>query len=85
MLQLFSELRALIRESQAETAMILTNSGKSFAASIDCAISVERLVAGSVEEIPTHEIAGHNGLVRRLGKRTKNEEVVMIIEPNMLL
>lgn len=84
MLQLFSELRTLIRETQAETAMILTNSGKTFAASIDEAISVERLVAGSIEGIPTLDTAEHNGLVRRLGKRTKGEEVVMIIEPNLL-
>ena len=49
MIQLFGEVRAMVRGGRRETVAVLTTAGRPFAVSVDRAIAVERL---EVEDLP---------------------------------
>lgn len=85
MLKLFGELAALIRETRRETAIVLTASGKTFAASVDAAVAVEKLVPASVGELPPGTSVAVGGVVRTFGRRAKNDEIVLIIDTQRLM
>jgi len=85
MLQLFADLRNVVRQAGRETAVILQNEGKMFAISIDLAESIEKLQTGSIEEVSAAVPIADNGVVKRLGKRAKNGEVVLILETDRLM
>jgi chemotaxis signal transduction protein len=85
LLELFGELRSLLRESSREIALILEARGKRFAISVDSALSVEKLSAGTVEELQAGVGVKQNGVVRRIAKRVKGGEVVLILETDHLI
>ena len=85
LIQLFTELRDLVREAKRETAVILAGDNRLFAISVDLALSVERLPPGSIEEVSTLVSLGQNSVVRRLAKRAKAQEVVLLIETDSLM
>ena len=85
LLELFAELRSLLRESSREIALILEARGKRFAISVDSALSVEKLSAGTVEELQAGVGVKQDGVVRRIGKRVKGGEVVLILETDHLM
>ncbi len=81
---LFAELRSLVSESSREIALIMDDSGKSFAISADSALSVEKLVAGSIEALEAGVGVGRGGIVQRFGRRGKSGEIVLILESDRL-
>jgi purine-binding chemotaxis protein CheW len=85
LIRLFGDLRNLVRESERETAVILTHGSKLFAASVDAALSIEKFAAGSIEEVSSLVPIADHGIIRRLGKRAKSNEVVLIIETDQLM
>jgi chemotaxis signal transduction protein len=85
MIKLFSDLKKLVREVQRETAVILTASGKTFAVSVDSAVSVEKLVPGSVASLPAGVSHNPNAVVQRVAKRGKQEQPLLLIETDRIL
>jgi chemotaxis signal transduction protein len=79
MIELFAALKDLLREIQREIAVILTVSGKTFGILVDSAVSVEKLVTGSVARLPAAAIASYNSVVQRVGK-TRDDRLLLIIE-----
>lgn len=85
LLELFAELRSLIRTANREIALIMEAAGRDFAVSVDAALSVEKLSAGSVEELQAGSGVQQNGVVRRFGKRAKGGEVILVLETAHLM
>lgn len=85
LIKLFSELKDLVREAERETAVILADGHRSFAISVDVARSIEKFPPGDIEEISSLARVSHNGVVRRLAKRAKSRDVVLIIETDSLM
>lgn len=77
MLDLFEQLRQMVVELQRELALVLEVSGIMFAATVDSVESVESL-GNTVIEAP--EMAGGAGqdIITRIGRRTKNNTLVLI-------
>ena len=74
-----------MRETERETAVILKGGDRFFAISVDVASSIEKFAPGAIEEIPALVPIGQNGVVRRLAKRAKSKDVVLIIETDGLM
>jgi chemotaxis signal transduction protein len=85
MIKLFASLRDLASEVQRDIAVVLTTSGRTFAVSIDAAVSVEKLSPGSIGPLPALAAAGHNGVVCRAGKKMKDEQLLLIIEADRVI
>ena len=85
MIGLFTQLQNLLRELQRETALVLVRSGSSFAVCVDAAVSVEKLMPGSIEVLPPGTFPDQSGVVQRVGKRAKHNEPVLLIETDRIL
>lgn len=85
MVRLFDDLKSLVREAQRETAVILAVSGRTFGISVDGAVSVEKLVPGSVAPLPRGAGAGCGGVVQRLGQRFRQDQPLLLIETSRVL
>ena len=85
MLELFTELRALVRDGSREIALVVEVKGKQFAVAVDSALSVEKLTGGSIEELHDGVGVRQGGVVRRFGKRVKAGDVILIIETEHLM
>lgn len=85
MIKLFADLRTLVQESHREIALVLTAAGNTFAASIDSAVSIEKLAPGSVAPLPHGTSVGYSGVVQRGANRAKENQLLMIIETDRLL
>lgn len=85
MIQLFAELKNLVREVRRETAVVLAVSGRTFAVSVDAAVSIEKLVPGSVAPLPAGALCGPQGVVQRVGQRGKHPQPIMLIEADRIL
>lgn len=85
LISLFTELRDLVRDVQGETAVILVSDRRQFAISVDMALAIEKFSPGSIEEIPRLVPIHHNGVARRLAKRAKSKDVVLLIETDSLM
>jgi len=83
--QLFCELCSLIRENSREIALVVEGGDRNFAVSVDSALSVERLAAGSVEELQEGVGVQQDAVVHRFGKRAKGGEVILILETDLLM
>ena len=82
MIRLFAELRALVRCSRRETVAVLTLSNRWVAVTVDLAVAVERL---TVEELPAATRTGSDGMIRNLGKRSRDQGIALIVEPDRIL
>jgi purine-binding chemotaxis protein CheW len=85
LIELFAELRALRQSASRETAVILRNEGKEFAISVDLAVSIEKLPPDAIEEVSSAVPLAADAVVRRLGKRAKSNDVVLILETDRLM
>jgi len=85
MLQLFDELKDMVRHARRATAVILIQDGKLFAVAVDTALSIEKLPPEAIEEVPALLGVGHDGVVRRLAKRAKTQEIALLLETGRLL
>ncbi len=85
LIRLFTELRDLVRQTERETAVVLSGQGRMFAISVDLALSVEKFSPESIEEVSPLVSLDHNSVVRRLARRAKDNEVVLLIETDSLM
>ena len=85
MIALFAEMKRLVRESSRETAVVIVSAGRTFAVSVDRALSLETIEDGSVEELPAGSHAARGGLVEKLARRAGDKQPVLILEPDRLL
>ena len=85
LINLFAELRDLVRDTERETAVILGGENRLFAISVDLARYIEKFPPGNIEEISSLVSSSHNSVVRRLAKRAKSKDVVLIIETDSLM
>jgi chemotaxis signal transduction protein len=82
MIRLFDEIKTTVRQSRRQTVLILNVQDRSVAVAVDSAIAVEKL---QVEDLPAGPTDTHGGLVRRLGKRAKTSDLVLVLEPDRIL
>jgi chemotaxis signal transduction protein len=85
LVKLFTELKDLVRHAERETAVVLASSNRLFAISVDVAQSIERFPAGNIEEISPLVPISHNGVVRRLARKSKSKDVILLIETDSLM
>ena len=85
MLKLFAELKELVRHSSRGVGIILKHDGKPFAVSVDVALSIEKFPPGAIEEVAELVRVKNDGVVRRLAKRAKTQEIVLLLETDRLL
>ena len=78
MLALFAELKVLTRSAARETLAVLSIDGKVAAATVDVALSVEKLT--DLEPLPQGAGARLDGLVFRAGRRAGHPQPVMVVE-----
>jgi purine-binding chemotaxis protein CheW len=81
MIKLFADLKNMVRESRSETVAILSLSNRSVAATVDSPVAIEELAVEDLSALAS----SHNGMIRRLGKRKKNRDLVLIIEADRIL
>ncbi len=82
---LFEELRATIRDTHRETAVVLAESGSTFAVSVDAVESVERLKEGTIEPLPQIVASTGDRLAGGVGRRTRNDELVLLLDTEKVL
>jgi chemotaxis signal transduction protein len=85
MLQLFADLKDMVRHASRGAAVILVQADKPFAVSVDAALSIEKLPPETVEEVPAVVGVSHDGVVRRLAKRAKTQEIALLLETDRLM
>lgn len=85
LVKLFGEFRDLVRDAERETAVILEGENRLFAISVDMAHCIEKFPSGHIEEISPLVPISHNGVVRRLARRAKSKDVVLLIETDSLM
>lgn len=85
MLKLFAELKDMIRRTSRGAAVILAHAGKPFAVAVDAALSIEKFHPEAIEEIPALAGVSQDGMVRRLAKRAKTQEIALLLETDRLM
>lgn len=85
MLKLFAELKDLVRDRSRGVGIILLHDGKPFAVLVDVALSIEKLLPGAIEEVAELVRVKNDGVVRRLAKRAKTQDIVLLLETDRLL
>jgi len=82
MIDLFAELKTIIRESRRETVLALNVSGRLLAITVDSTVAVEKL---QVEDLPAGALTEENAVVQRLGRIANRDEMALIVEPERIL
>lgn len=82
--KLFEEARRLIREHNRELAVVLGRGEKRSAISIDRIESVERILDENIEALPEAMSNGRDA-GWRIGKRTKTQQTILILNAEELL
>jgi len=85
LVRLFAELRDLVGKTAVEMAVVLASRDRWFAVSVDLALAIEKFPPGNIEEVPPQLAVARNSVVRRLARRAKSKEVVLLIETDVLL
>jgi purine-binding chemotaxis protein CheW len=85
LVKLFAELQDLVRDTERETAVVLASENRLFAISVDVAHSIEKFPAGNIEEVSSLVPIAHNGVARRLARRAKSKDVILLIETDSLM
>lgn len=85
MIDVFAEVRWTVREKWREIAMVIERHHHSLALVVDAVDSVEALAPGSVEPVPSHLSATGEGLFTHLGRRSADQEMVLLLNTEMLM
>jgi len=85
MLKLFAEIKDLVRDRSRGVGIILKHGGKSFAIQVDLALSIEKLPPGAIEDVAEMARVNNDGVVQRLAKRAKTQDIVLLLETDRLL
>ena len=85
LLKLFEEVRRILQEQHRELAVVVGCGEKRFAFSIDVVEAVERIPEESIEPMPG-VMAGQSEKLRwRLGKRSKTNQTILLLDEDFLL
>lgn len=80
MIRLFSEVRRVLREEEREIAVVLEYHSRPFAVTADLIYSVERLVEGSITDIPeTFAGSQERKIFQAIGHSQKEDKLVLIL------
>lgn len=82
MISLFGNLQELIRESQQEIAVVLETDNRTFAVSVDEAVSVEKFDRENLGPLP---VTTDDGVVAQCGNRGKTQPLVLMVATERLL
>ena len=83
---LFETTYRLVEESSREIALVLEQAGRLFAISVDAVATVERIRPETIEEPPPlPRGSGEESPVVKLARRSRDDEVVSIIDPARIL
>lgn len=83
--RLFSDLRGTVLQDIREIGLVVDSGAKTVAVSADSALSVEKLADGSIEPIAKGVAVAESGVVQRLGRRTKNQAIILLLETDLLM
>jgi chemotaxis signal transduction protein len=78
-------MQALVREQQREIAVVISAAGKAFAAAIDAVEAVEKISSASMGPLPLALALGQRGIVSATARRSKSNDLVLIIEAQRLI
>jgi chemotaxis signal transduction protein len=79
-LRLLPQVRERLIRAHRQIVVVLTLDGVSLGAAVDEVESIERLKNGSIEELPSNLQGMKTNLTRMVGRRTRDDEIVLILE-----
>jgi len=85
MLQLFQAFPEMIRTAHAEIAVALDGANSKYAVCVDSVVGVERFAEGSIENLEDSGLQKQNGALTSVAKRSKGNELVMILAAGSIL
>lgn len=78
--RLLPQVRERLIHAHRQIVVVLTHDGRSLGVAVDEVESIERLKKGSIEELPANLQAVTSGLTKMTGRRTRDDEIVLILE-----
>jgi len=82
--RLFDESRDILREHHRELAVVMLHGDQRFAISIDLMEAVERIPEESIGPLPTGMTTGDEQLRWRIGKRSKTNQTILLLDEELL-
>ena len=78
--RLLPQTRERLIHAHRQIVVVLTLNGQSLGAAVDEVESIERLKNGSIEELPANLQGMKSSLTKMVGRRTRDDEIVLILE-----
>lgn len=78
--RLLPQIRERLIHAHRQIVVVLTLNGQSLGAAVDEVESIERLKNGSIEELPANLQGMKSSLTKMVGRRTRDDEIVLILE-----
>jgi hypothetical protein len=78
--RLLPQVRERLVHAHRQIVVVFTLDGQSLGAAVDEVESIERLKNGSIEELPAHLHGMKSILTKMVGRRTRDDEIVLILE-----
>ena len=85
MIRLFAESRDLLRHSKREIALVLDWQDKGMVISVDSVETVEKISESTVDALPETFSTKDNECITGIGRRSKNNELVQLLEVGNLI
>ena len=83
-LQLLEQTSEQLAHASRQIVAVLTVGGRSLGGVVDEVESIERLKHGSITELDREATCANNGLTRYVGRRSKDDEPVLVLEVDQL-
>jgi chemotaxis signal transduction protein len=78
--RLLPQIRERLIQAHRRIVVVLTLDGRSLGAAVDEVESIERLKDGSIEELPAQLQGMKSSLTKLVGRRVRDDEIVLILE-----
>jgi purine-binding chemotaxis protein CheW len=78
--RLLPQIRERLIHAHRQIVVVLTLNDQSLGVAVDEVESIERLKNGSIEELPANLQGMKSGLTKMVGRRTRDDEIVLILE-----
>jgi chemotaxis signal transduction protein len=85
LLDLFTEARAVLRESSREIAVVLSGAGPTYAVAVDAIASVERLTPDALSSLDDSTIGVRSECVDAVARRARDSRLVLTVDAGRLL
>jgi len=85
MIELFAEVRDLLKHSNREIALVLESKEKAMIVSVDSVASVERIVESDIEDMPEETLTTDNEFITGIGKCGKDKDFVQLLNVDSLI